>query len=82
MSSNKWECVLQFPHELFYDYKKSNLYFFAGSISKFFYKNGSDLLWEKNCSCDWEKFLKLEDERWEFLKILRFLEQFIQTVNG
>ena len=36
----------------------------------------------KNCSTDWEKFLKFEAEGREFAKILRSLEQFIQTVKG
>ena len=37
---------------------------------------------EKNCSCDWEKLLKFEAEGWEFSKILRSQEQFIQAVKG
>ena len=36
----------------------------------------------KNCSSDWEKLLIFEAESWEFSKILRLLEQFIQTVKG
>ena len=36
----------------------------------------------KNCSSDREKLLKLEAEGREFAKILRSLEQFIQTVKG
>ena len=36
----------------------------------------------KNCSSDWEKFLKFEAEGREFAKNLRSLEQFIQTVKG
>ena len=40
----------------------------------FCYQNGSDLLWEKNCSSDREKLLK-------FAKFMRSLEQFIQTVK-
>ena len=36
----------------------------------------------KNCSCGQEFFLKLEAEGQEFAKILRSLEQFIQTVKG
>ena len=36
----------------------------------------------KNCSTDREKLLKSETEDWEFAKILRSLEQFIQTVKG
>ena len=42
----------------------------------------SDLMWEKNCSSDWEKLLKFEAEGQEFAKFLRSLEQFIQTVKG
>ena len=47
----------------------------------FCYQNCSDLLWEK-CSSAWEKLLKFETEGREFAKILRSLEQFIQTVKG
>ena len=36
----------------------------------------------KNYSSDWEKLLKFEAEGREFSKILRSLEQFIQTVKG
>ena len=36
----------------------------------------------KNCSSDGEKLLKFEAEGREFAKILRSLEQFIQTVKG
>ena len=36
----------------------------------------------KNCSSDPEKLLKFEAEGREFAKILRSLEQFIQTVKG
>ena len=36
----------------------------------------------KKCSSDWEKLLKFEAEGWEFSKILRLVEQFIQTVKG
>ena len=50
-------------------------------------KNGillPKLFWptvRKNCSSDWEKLLKFEAEGWEFAKLLRSLEQFIQTVQ-
>ena len=37
---------------------------------------------EKNCSSNQEKLLKFEAEGREFAKILRSLEQFIQTVKG
>ena len=36
----------------------------------------------KNCSSDREKLLKFEAEGREFTKLLRSLEQFIQTVKG
>ena len=36
----------------------------------------------KNCSSERETFLKFEAEVREFAKILRALEQFIQTVKG
>ena len=36
----------------------------------------------KNCSSNREKLLKFEAEGREFAKILRSLEQFIQTVKG
>ena len=36
----------------------------------------------KNCSSDREKLLKFEAEGQEFAKILRSLEQFIQTLIG
>ena len=36
----------------------------------------------KNCSSDREKLLKFEAEGCEFTKILRSLEQFVQTVKG
>ena len=36
----------------------------------------------KNCSSEREKLLKFEAENQEFSKILRSLEQFIQTVKG
>ena len=36
----------------------------------------------KNCSSDREKLLKFEAEGWESAKILRSLEQFVQTVKG
>ena len=45
----------------------------------FCYENCSDLLREKNV---WEKFLNIEAEGREFSKVLRSLEQFIQTVKG
>ena len=45
----------------------------------------SKLFWptvRRKCSSDWEKLLKFEAEGQEFSKILRSLEQFIQTLKG
>ena len=36
----------------------------------------------KNCTIDREKILKFEAEGWEFAKILRSQQQFVQTVKG
>ena len=36
----------------------------------------------KNCSSDREKLLKFKAEGQEFVKLLRSLEKFIQTVKG
>jgi hypothetical protein len=36
----------------------------------------------KKCSSDRERLLKFKAEGWEFAKILRSLEQFIQTMKG
>ena len=47
----------------------------------FCFQNCSDLVWEL-FFCDREKLLKFEAKGWEFAKILRSLEQFIQTVKG
>ena len=47
----------------------------------FCYQNCSYLLWEKNCSSDWEKKFKFEAKGREFAKFLRSLEQYIQTVQ-
>ena len=48
----------------------------------FCYQNCSDLLWEKIVLVIKKKLLKFEAEGQEFVKFLRSLEQFIQTVNG
>ena len=45
----------------------------------FFFQNCSDLLWEKNCSGDWEELLKFEAEGWEFAKFLRPLYRTIYS---
>ena len=42
----------------------------------------SDILWEKNCSSDSEKLSKFNAGGGESAKILRSLEQFIQTEKG
>ena len=47
----------------------------------FCYQNCSDLLWEKIILVIEKKLLKFEAEGQEFAKILRSLEQFVQTVN-
>ena len=36
----------------------------------------------KKCSSDQEKLLKYEVEGQKFVKVLRYLKQFIQTVKG
>ena len=48
----------------------------------FCYQNYSDPLWEKIVLVVEKKLLKFEAEGQEFSKILRSLEQFIQTVKG
>ena len=42
----------------------------------FCYQNCSELMWEKNCSCDREKLLEFEAAGQEFAKSLRSLEQY------
>ena len=46
---------------------------------KYFHRNPTV---SKNCSSDPVKLLKFDAEGQEFAKILRLLEQFIQTVKG
>ena len=46
------------------------------------YQNCSDLLWEKKCSSEQEDLVKFKAGGQEFAKILRSIEQFIQTVKG
>ena len=48
----------------------------------FCFQNCSDLLWEKKNSSDRENLLKFEAEGRDFAKILRSVEQFIQTAKG
>ena len=47
----------------------------------FCYQNCSYSLWEKSCSSDREKLLKLEADGWEFTKLLRSLEQWNSTLE-
>ena len=47
----------------------------------FCYQNYSNLLWEKTV-LDGVKLLKFEAEVREFAKVLRSLEQLVQTVKG
>ena len=58
------------------------VFFYFIYVLVFCYQNCSNLLWEINCSSDWEKLLKFEAEGREFAKFLRSLDQFIQTVKG
>ena len=80
---NIWRCE---DHKLAVPVKcqdivlSKSVYFSHCAEMVFCYQNCSDLLWEKNCSSDREKRLKFEAEGREFAKILRSLEQFIQTV--
>ena len=48
----------------------------------FCYQYCFDLLLEKKCSSDLEKLFKFEAEEREFAKLLKSLEQFIQTIKG
>ena len=48
----------------------------------FYFKNCSDLLWEKIVFVIEKILLKFEAEGQEFAKFLRSLKQFIQTVKG
>ena len=47
----------------------------------FCYQNWYDYTVRKKCSSDLEKLLKWEAEGREFAKVLRLLEQFVQTVQ-
>ena len=55
---------------------KKSQYFFA------IHKAVESVFCYQNCSSDREKVLKFKAEGREFSKILRSLEQFIQTVKG
>ena len=73
-TTNKWasECQGTKSDRNFCDTRKNCIFF-------------PKLFWptvRKNCSSDREKPLKFEAKGWEFAKILRSLEQFIQTVKG
>ena len=57
-----------------------NLKFFSGSHNGILLQKLSWPTVRKNC--DREKLLKFEAEGWDFAKILRSLEQFIQTMKG
>ena len=48
----------------------------------FCYQNCCELLWEKKCSIDQENLFYFEAEGQEFVKFMRSLVQFIQTVKG
>jgi len=48
----------------------------------FCYQNCFELLREKNCLVIEKKLLKFKAKGQEFSKLLRSLEQFIQTVQG
>ena len=64
--------VLIDPNCVFYEVRKNGIL-----LPKLFWPTV-----RKNCSSDQEKNLKFEAEGWEFSKILRLLEQFIQTVKA
>ena len=63
------------------DDKDANFPIWSGEPLVFCYQNCSDLLWEKIVLVI-EKKNRYEAEGWEFPKILRSLEQFVQTVKG
>jgi hypothetical protein len=71
-------------------HKKSYFFWCTGLANICFKYSKNDILlpkliWptvRKNCSSDWEKFLKFEAEGREFEFFLRSLEQFIQTTKG
>ena len=69
--------LLQHIHMLTYAY----IHYTYVSAMVFCFKNCSDLLWGKKCSCDQEKLLKFEAQGRKFAKYLRSLEQF-QKVKG
>ena len=59
------------------------MYFESHSVQEWYFVTKIVLTYcEKNCSSNREKLLKFETEGREFAKILRSLEQFIQTVKG
>ena len=77
---SKWRCNQRQPEKLTVykkDKEKSDSLF--DTVLVFCYQNCSDLLWEKIVLVIEKNF---EAERREFSKILRPLEQFVQTVKG
>ena len=72
-------CLKQYPMAL--GNKKTNIFYGELICSGILLPK---LFWptvRKHCSSDREKLLKFEAEGWEFAKILRSLEQSIQTVK-
>ena len=75
-TSRLFEMNCSNPSFFVFLYKKVRMYF-GILLPKLFWPTV-----RKNCSSDQEKLLKFEAEGREFAKILRSLEQFIQTVKG
>ena len=66
-----------FPYDMHFIFQPSS------SLQKWYFVNKIVLTsCEKSCSSDREKLLKFKAEGREFAKILRSLEQFVQTVKG
>ena len=65
-----WPKFRRLGNHLFKSIKGKNYIYFPGCRKQirlvFFCQNCSDLLWDKNCSSDWEKILKFEAEGREF----------------
>ena len=59
---------------------RPEIYFWREMV--FCYQSCSDLLWKNIVLVIEKKKLKFEAEGQEFVKFLRWLEQFIQTVKG
>ena len=60
----------------------SNIFGLIVKLKKWYFVTKIVLTYCENCFSDREKKMKLEAEGREFAKILRSLEQFIQTVKG